>query len=757
MAAQTDRFDARLDLVPQNPGVYLMKDAAGSVIYVGKALNLQNRLRSYFTANPQGTPKVLAMISHIADFSYLICQNEVEALILECNLIKEYQPHYNILLRDDRAYPYIRITMNELYPRVLKAYRIGPDRKAGARYYGPYLNGDLYRALNALRETFPMKTCRREFPRDIGKERPCLNYHIGRCIGPCRGDVSADDYRKVMADICLFLEGKYDGILQQMRRRMQAAAEDLRFEEAGILRDRLASLERLMARQQVVSGREQDKDAIGIASNEVEHAILKLEVRGGRLIGSGAFFFPEDGSPPEAVLAAFCEQHYPDVALVPPTLLLPIPIESQNELSEFLTTLRGTKVTLRVPQRGEDHQLLNMASTNARESLRRQTLAGRGANDLSEALRTLASELAITGQLSRIEAYDISHIQGVDQAASLVVFEEGRPRRHLYRRFKVDDIAGADDPAALVSVLSRRLAHLGDHSLGARPDLLLLDGGRLQVQAVSGLLEFLEIDIPVAGIVKDERHRTRGLVRQDGSIVELRRPGTGKSGKAGKTAWGSRVAGRIGKGASAMDAQLALRGADRGADSRQTADEAAEAENEAQALFAETGGIAPENLSLLRLLTAIQDEAHRFAGQYREKRSFKRQTRYKLEDIPGVGPARRRALLSHFSSIKAISEAAEREIAAVPDIGPVLAGVIFRHFHPDASAGSAEVPAETAADAAQTTADAVDAADALLEAPGSGESAGQQASLFEEYEEAGEEAVWLVAESGPDADDGEVR
>lgn len=696
MTEQTSRFDARLDLVPQNPGVYLMKDATGSVIYVGKALNLQNRLRSYFTANPQGTPKVLAMISHIADFSYLLCQNEVEALILECNLIKEYQPHYNILLRDDRAYPYIRITMNELYPRVLKAYRIGPDRKAGARYYGPYLNGDLFRALNALRETFPMKTCRREFPRDIGKERPCLNYHIGRCIGPCRGDVSGEDYRKVMEEICLFLEGKYDGILQGLRRRMQAAAEDLRFEEAGVLRDRLASLERLMARQQVVSSREQDKDVIGIASNEVEHAILKLEVRGGRMIGSGAFFFPEDGSPPSAVVSAFCEQHYPDVATVPPSLLLPMAIDGQDELAAFLSALRGTKVTLRVPQRGEDHQLLNMASANARESLRRQTLAGRGANDLSEALRTLGEQLGIAGQLSRIECYDISHIQGADQAASLVVFEEGRPRRNLYRRFKVDEIEGADDPAALVAVLSRRLAHLGDASLGSRPDLLLLDGGRLQVQAVAGLLELLGVDIPVAGIVKDERHRTRGLVRQDGSIVELRRPGAGRTPRGSRST--GRVTGRIGKPSPDMDSRLILRDADRDSDcvavtDAGEADASVEGNTDIQALLAETGGIAPENLSLLRFLTAIQDEAHRFAGEYRARRSFKRQTRYRLEDIPGVGPARRRALLSHFTSVKAIAEADEREIAAVPDIGPVLAGVIHRHFHAAAPAAAAEAAA----------------------------------------------------------------
>lgn len=644
MAEPQTRFDARLDLVPQNPGVYLMKDATGSVIYVGKALNLQNRLSSYFTANPQGTPKVLAMISHIADFSYLICQSEFEALVLECNLIKEHQPHYNILLRDDRAYPYIRITMNETYPRILKAFRIGPDRLHGAKYYGPFLGGGLFRALNTLRDTFPTKTCQRVLPRDIGKERPCLNYFIGRCIGPCRGDVPAEAYRQVMSDICRFLEGRYDGLLQQMRQQMAQASDDLRFEEAAVLRDRIASLEALMERQEVVSSREQDKDVIGIASNDTEHCILKLEIRSGRLIGSSVYFFPEDGSTREAVTEACCEQHYPDAALVPPTILLPLTLDGQADLDAYLSGIRGSKVTLRVPQRGDDVRLLKMANDNAHEALRRQTLAGAGANDLNEAIQMLRASLGIGGTLSRIEAYDISHLQGSDQAASMVVFQDGRPRPTLYRHFAVDEVAGADDVAALSSVVRRRLAHLNDTSFGARPDLLLIDGGRLQVQAIVRLLTGLETAIPVAGLVKDERHRTRGLVRPDGRIIELRRQ------------------------TASRQARLELR------------DAPIEALPEQQLLTGHSE-IAPEDLSLLRLLTAIQDEAHRFAGQYRKKRTQKRQTRFSLENIPGIGPTRRRALLTRFSSLKAISEADEAEIAAVPNIGPAAAQAVYRHFH----------------------------------------------------------------------------
>jgi len=646
------KFDARLDLVPQNPGVYLMKDATGSVIYVGKALNLQNRLRSYFTSNPQGTPKVLAMISHIADFSYLICQNEFEALVLESNLIKAHQPHYNILLRDDKAYPYIRITMHEMYPRILKAFRIGPDRKLGARYYGPYLGGGLFHALNTLRDMFPTKTCQRVLPRDIGKERPCLNYHIGRCIGPCRGDVPAEAYRQVMTDICRFLEGRYDGILEQMRQQMARASEELRFEEAAVVRDRIASLEKLMARQEVVSNREQDKDVIGMASNDTEHCMLKLEIRSGRMIRSSVYFFPEDGSPREAVAEAYCELHYPDAAMVPPTILLPIQLEAQADLAGFLGKIRGGKVLLRVPQRGDDVRLLKMANDNAREALRRQTLVGTGANDLSEALQMLRSSLGIQGNLSRIEAFDISHLQGSDQAASMVVFHDGRPRPTLYRHFAVDESAGADDVAALVSIVRRRLARLQDDAFGARPDLLLIDGGRLQVQAIVQLLAGLETDIPVAGMVKDDRHRTRGLVRPDGRIIELRRSVASRSA-----------------GGSSRTARLTLRDA--------SPDPLPD-----QSLLTKTADIAPEDLSLLRLLTAIQDEAHRFAGNYRKKRTSKRQTRFSLEDIPGIGPARRRSLLTHFSSLKAISEAEEEAIAAVPDIGPSLAKTVYQHFHP---------------------------------------------------------------------------
>ncbi|NCC49433.1 MAG: excinuclease ABC subunit C, partial [Clostridia bacterium] len=367
MTCSGQPIDARLDLVPQSPGVYLMKDTSGSIIYVGKALNLRNRLRSYFTANPQGSAKVLAMISRITDFETIICANEIEALMLESTLIKKYQPQYNILLRDDRDYPYIRVTMNESYPRVLKAYRIGEDRKAGARYYGPYLSGSLKQALAVLRSIFPMKTCRRVLPRDIGRERPCLNYYIGRCIGPCRGDVPMQAYRDVMETICRFLEGRYMGILETLRHDMNEAAEAMQFETAALYRDRLQTLEKLMARQTVVSSKETDSDVIGLVGNGNEYCLIRLEIREGRLNGSAAYFFPDDGQGRDDLVQAFLAQHYPDAALIPPEILLPIRLERPDLMVEWLRELRGARVELHMPQRGLKKEWLDMAEKNARE------------------------------------------------------------------------------------------------------------------------------------------------------------------------------------------------------------------------------------------------------------------------------------------------------------------------------------------------------------------------------------------------------
>ncbi len=596
-----------------------MKDASGSIIYVGKAINLRNRLRSYFTANPLGNAKVLAMISHIADFSTILVSSELEALMLESTLIKQHQPHYNILLRDDKGYPYIRVTLNELYPRILKAFRMGDDKKLGARYYGPYLSGDLYRAMHVLRRIFPTKTCNRVLPRDIGKERPCLDYHIGRCIGPCRGDVSAEEYRAVMEDICRFLEGKYSPIIESLRNRMEQAAEELKFEQASLWRDRMQALERLMERQQAVSDNDDDKDIVGIARNGSEICLQKLEVREGRLVSSASFFFPDDQTETSEVLNAFVQQYYPNAPDIPREILIPEMPADADSLTEYLRTLRHGRCQLKWPQRGAGRSLLTLANQNAEQALHRHTmLGGHGQTALQEAMRELSEVTGVANGIHRIEAIDISNTGGHDMAASLVVFCDGKPARQQYRQFKIKTLDAPDDYESIREVLRRRLSHLGDDKFGSRPDLILIDGGKGHVNAALTVLGEYNLAIPVAGMIKDERHRTRGLALPGGEILELR----------------SRI--------EQQDAQA---------------------------------------MGLLRLLTAIQDEAHRFAQRLNQNLLKKRTVKMSLETIPGIGPARRRLLLTAFHSIKGVSEATLDQLNAVDGLGAAAAAAVFQHFN----------------------------------------------------------------------------
>jgi excinuclease ABC subunit C len=618
-----------------------MKDASGSVIYVGKAVNLRQRLRSYFSANPQGNAKVQAMVARIDDFATIICAHELEALVLESTLIKKHMPPYNILLRDDRDYPYIRITMNEMYPRVMKAFRIAADRSQGARYFGPYLAGDVAQALDALRAIFPLKTCRRVLPRDIGKERPCLNYYIGRCIGPCKGDVPAEAYRQVMTRICRFFEGQTDGILADLQADMTAAADRLAFEEAARIRDRIQALEKLMKKQTVVDSRPVDRDVIGYCGNGSEICLQKLEIRQGRLVASAAFFWPDSELDLSDVVRAFVVQHYPDTAWIPPEILLPASPADLPAVTDFLRTLRQGRCLLRVPQRGQGAALLQMAQANAAESLRRHTLQGGSRQTaLQETLKILSDLLELPQPPRRIEALDISHQGAQDIAAGLVVFEEGRPVRRQYRHFRLDQMTGPDDYEAMRQTLRRRLGRLNDPAFGVQPDLILADGGIGQVRTLCSVLDEYQLAIPVAGMVKDDRHRTRGLVTAAGRVIELRPAPAGNP--------------------------LLL--ADKGP--------------------GETGAEldAGEQLALLRLLTAIQDEAHRFAGRYQSRLHQKRQTRFSLEAISGVGPARRRLLLQHFDSIKKISQAALPDLEAVKGLGSAAAAAVYKHFHPEEEA-----------------------------------------------------------------------
>jgi len=620
MTSETEGFDARIDLVPTSPGVYLMKDASGSVIYVGKAKNLRNRLRSYFCKNPAGNDKVLAMISHISDFEFVVVANELESLILESNMIKRYQPHYNILLRDDKGYPYVCITMQDDYPRILKVFRVGSDKERGARYFGPFLAGDLYAALVTLRDIFPTKTCRRVLPRDIGKERPCLNYYIGRCVAPCKGDVPAAAYKAVMEDICRFFEGRYDGIQKELSEKMMAASEKQDYENAVIFRDRLHSLEKIMESQKVSLSRETDMDVIGISRDAGEICIRKHEVRAGRITGSLTFFLADHQEDEGDILTAFIEQHYPDASLIPPEILVPVLPDDNGALQDFLYQFCGRLTVLRIPQRGNGLHLLKMAQDNAAEALMRRILrVGDSEKALTKALDSLSKHVGLVKPLERIEAYDISNMGADDQGGAMVVFQGGRPDRAGYRLFKIRRTEGQDDYGAMREVLRRRFSHAGEENFARMPELILMDGGMQHVLLAIDILreEHLEDKIKVAGMVKDAKHRTRGLALPDGRILEL----------------------------------------------------ALEAAN------------SEESLILLRLLTAVQNEVHRFAISYQRKLSKKRHLSFRLETIEGIGPAKRKSLLSHFGTIGKIAAASAEELSQAQLISEANAQAIYRHFH----------------------------------------------------------------------------
>ncbi|MBR5938750.1 MAG: excinuclease ABC subunit UvrC [Clostridiales bacterium] len=616
--ADISKFDARLDIVPTDPGVYLMKDASDSVIYVGKAKNLRNRLRSYFGKNPQGNAKVLAMISHVADFEYVVVGSELEALLLECNLIKRYQPHYNILLRDDKGFPYVCITMQEEYPRIMKVFR--PDKNMeGAKYYGPYLGGDLYRALQALRDIFPTKTCRKVLPRDIGKERACLNYHIGRCVGPCRGDVPVEEYRKVMEDMCRFFEGKYDGILRDLQSQMEKASEDLDFERAAVYRDRINALSAVMASQNVSFPRESDRDAVGFFRDAGEMCFRKLELRGGRIIGSSTYFLKDEGESEESLLLAFLMQYYPTAAEIPKEILVAIDLEDHDSVEQAISDMAGHKVHLHVPQRGDGMKLLEMANANAKEALRRRILrVGTSQQSVETALQLLSEKLGLRDVPERIESYDISNLGNDDRCGGMVVFTDGRPDKASYRLFKIKTVEGQDDYASMKEVLTRRFARSGDEKFAKMPDLILADGGLGQVHAIYEVLTELGLadKIQLAGMVKDRRHRTHGLVTLDGETIDL-------------------------------------------------AEDAREDE---------------DMMVLFRLVTAIQNEVHRFAITYQRKLSKKRNLTYSLETIPGIGTAKRKALMKQFGSIKEISKASKEELMKAERISEKDAEAIIRHF-----------------------------------------------------------------------------
>ncbi len=623
-------FDIKEELkkLPHQPGVYIMKDG-DMILYVGKAVDLHNRVRQYFQSSRGKSPKILKMISRIQEFEYIVTSTETEALVLENNLIKLHRPPYNTMLKDDKQYPYIKATVQEAFPRIFSTRSMKRD---GAKYFGPYTNvGAVRETLELMTSIFRLRSCHRNLPKDIGKERPCLNYHIHRCMGPCTGKVSQEEYDRVFQKALAFLEGKYKEIQQDLERNMREAAEAMDFERAAVLRDQIQSIKALMDRQIMEdAGSEEDRDVVAYAVYEGRALVQAFFIRKGKLIGREHFFMQtgteENGA---ELIRAFIGQFYSGTPYIPREILVMAEPEDREALENWLGEKAGHRVYIRVPQRGEKWNLLELARKNAQltlnqfgERMRQEERRTQGA------MRELAELLGIEDEEmppSRIEAYDISNTFGFLSVGSMVVFENGRPLKNDYRKFRIQTVYGANDYASMQEVLRRRFAHAfrelkerqetgKDIALGKfthLPDLILMDGGKGQVHIAEEVLREFGLEIPVAGMVKDDRHRTRGLYFHDREVN--------------------------------------LSGHD----------------------------------EVFHLVTRIQDEAHRFAITYHKKLRAEDQIQSILEQIPGIGPARRKALISAFGSVESIKDKEEAELAGVAGMNAASARAVYEFFHQD--------------------------------------------------------------------------
>jgi excinuclease ABC subunit C len=614
-----------LKKLPHQPGVYIMKDENGAIIYVGKAVDLHNRVRNYFQPSTSASdPKVRSMAPKIDAFEYVVTDSEMEALILECNLIKLNNPRYNIRLKDDKAYPYIKVTVNERLPRVLFSRLRGKDK---SKYYGPYVSADRVREIIALiHRIWPLRRCQRVFPRDYGRERPCLNYHIGQCKGPCNRFIDETEYRQYIHEAERFIQGKTEEVLARLSAEMTVCAEELQFERAAELRDVIAALQLLNEKQKAETVDGDDRDVIGLARNKDEALAQVFFVRGGKMTGREHFMIQGVEDTPDAdIYAAFIKQFYGEAAFIPKELVLPCEPDERAAIMEWLAQLKGRQVTLTVPQKGEKRDLVQLANNNAALTmeqfgahLRRETENARIA--LAELAEALGLEKdAETGMFPiRIEAYDISNIQGFESVGSMIVFENGKAKNSDYRKFKIKGVSGPDDYASMEEVITRRFTRYlkereegGDTGKFSKlPDLLMIDGGKGHVSAAEKSLAALGLSIPVCGMVKDDRHRTRGLCYRDKEILP------------------------------------------------------------------------PRHSEGFKLITRIQDEVHRFAVEYHRKLRADSQVRSALDSIPGIGPTRRKALLRYFKGIEPIRAADMETLANVPAMNKKAAEAVYGYFHP---------------------------------------------------------------------------
>ena len=598
-----------------------MHDAEDTIIYVGKAISLKNRVRQYFQSSRNLGIKKEQMVEQIARFEYIVTDSELEALVLECNLIKEHRPKYNTMLKDDKTYPFIKITLQEEYPRIQIVRQMKKDK---AKYYGPYTSGLAVKdVVELVTKLYHLRTCNRNLPKDIKKERPCLYYQIHQCEAPCQGYISKEEYHKKVEQLISFLNGSHKEILKELEQKMLSASEELRFEDAAQYRDLIESVKKIAERQKITDQHGEDKDVIAVAQENDDVVAQVFFIRGGKMIGRDHFFLHTAGEGKTAVLSSFIKQFYAGTAMIPKEIMIESEIEDREIIETWLSNRRGTKVQIRVPKKGTKEKLVELAKNNAKlvlekdkERLKREE--GRTIGAVKE-----ISKLLNLSSTQRMEAYDISNISGFQSVGSMVVYENGKPKRSDYRKFRIKTVEGPNDYASMEEVLTRRFEHGMEEkqqqkekkqeeqygSFTRFPDLILMDGGKGQVHSALSVLEKLKLEIPVCGMVKDDKHRTRGLYYKNQEIP-------------------------------------------------------IEKDSEA-----------------FRLITRIQDEAHRFAIEYHRSLRSKNQIHSVLDEIAGIGPARRKALMKHFMGVEKIKEATVEELAEVSSMNEKSAQAVYDFFH----------------------------------------------------------------------------
>ena len=612
-------FDIQEELkkLPAKPGVYIMHDDRDAIIYVGKAISLKNRVRQYFQTSRNKGAKIEQMVTRIARFEYIVTDSELEALVLECNLIKEHRPKYNTMLKDDKTYPFIKVTVNEPYPRVLFSRTMKKDK---AKYFGPYTSSTAVKdVIELVRKIYMVRSCNRNLPRDCGKDRPCLYYHMKQCTAPCQGNVSEEAYKQNIGQVLHFLNGNFQETIDQLTEKMMAASEDMRFEDAAGYRDLINSIRRIGERQKITTYGEEDRDIIAVAMDESEDlreqdAVVQVFfMRGGRLIGRDHFFLRvARGDTKAQVLSSFLKQFYAGTPFIPAEIMMQTEIEDGEIIEDWLTARRKQRVHIRVPKKGTKEKLVELAKENAwmvlskdRERIKREE--GRTIGAVKEIEDWLGLK-----DIVRMEAYDISNISGFESVGSMVVYEKGKPKRSDYRKFKIKWVQGPNDYASMEEVLTRRFTHesKGEYdSFSILPDLILMDGGRGQVNIARKVLGELGIDIPVCGMVKDDNHRTRGVYFNN---VEIPIDTSGEG---------------------------------------------------------------------FHLVTRIQDEAHRFAIEYHRSLRSKEQVHSVLDDIPGIGETRRKALMRRFRSVENIRDASVEELSQTESMNVQSAEAVYQFFH----------------------------------------------------------------------------